>query len=386
MPERKITRNVTAPPSMNAGSLPSRQQSPLDVLASLVSVPVAVPPMPAAGLPPRIDTQVRGRGDTNRPRTAGEGKSLRSAKLDTLLDDLMSGTQSAGARIPTAAATVRGKTAVGTGKSLKSAKLDSLLDDLMGEMQALSAEVRTESDRESVVSTASNPTTNVTTSPVDGHRHHGARARFDSSVSSASSSSTLSSGRRGAACATCGTAIAGIKGAVVRSSSAALHNGEVAPGTAAVEHLGRVYCVRDYKRAFATSCRACDKACDTTSGKQSVFALDAWWHRSCFNCQECRQGFPDKSFYVLDQRPYCRYDYHKLNRSLCVACAEPIEGPCAQVMEGRFHPNCFACAHCGEHLKDVYYSLNGRFLCEAHVHQQAAFGSADKRKTVYSHV
>ncbi|KAJ2874941.1 hypothetical protein GGH93_002008 [Coemansia aciculifera] len=349
MPERKITRNATAPMPVSSGP------SPLDVLASLVNKPSNRPveAIPASGLP-RIDTQVRAMAVGRKTPVGSNGSPAAGSK------------------------------AVGAGKSLKSAKLDSLLDDLLGEMQALSAEVRTESDRESMVSTASNSASNSAASPSDYHGN--ARARFDSTVSSASSSSTLSNpGRRGAACATCGVSIAGLKGTVVRSSSAAVHNGEVAPGTSAVEHQGRVYCIRDYKKAFATGCRACDKACDTTN-KSSVFALDAWWHRTCFNCQECRQPFPDKSFYVLDQRPYCRYDYHKLNRSLCMACAEPIEGPCAQVMEGRFHPKCFACAHCGELLKDVYYSLNGRFLCESHVHQQPAYRSADKRKTVYGHV
>ncbi|KAJ2890240.1 hypothetical protein GGI21_006242, partial [Coemansia aciculifera] len=336
-------------------------------------------------------------GALSRPRTAAgdtSKNSSKSAKLDSLLDDLMS---VGGGGVGSGGGDALGRKAVANniahgGKSLKSAKLDSLLDDLLGEMQALSAEVRTESDRESMGSTASSSIHAAGTltggSPnVDmrqQQQQQGNRGRFDSTVSSTSSSSTLSSttgGRRGTACATCGTAISGLKGAIVRSTSAALHNGEVAPGTAAVEHLGRTYCVRDYKRQFATACRACDKACDTGNGKQSVFALDAWWHRSCFHCQECRQPFPDKSFYVLEQRPYCRYDYHKLNRSLCVACAEPIEGPCAQVLEGRFHPACFACGHCGEHLKDVYYSLNGRFLCEAHVHQQA-----DKRKTLFCNV
>ncbi|KAJ2794716.1 hypothetical protein H4S07_006675, partial [Coemansia furcata] len=322
-----------------SGSLGASRQ--LDVLASLVS---NTPPPPPSSSLPRIDTQV-----------------VRASGRKTPVG--MSPAVKAG----------------GAGRSLKSAKLDSLLDDLMGEMQALSAEVRTESDRESMVSTASN----TATSPDSA----GAlRGRFDSTVSSGSSSSTVSAGgRRGTSCATCGVGIAGLKGSVVRSSSAAVHGGEVAPGTAAVEHLGRVYCVRDYKKAFATACRSCDRACDTTN-RSSVFALDAWWHRSCFNCQECRQPFPDKSFYVLEQRPYCRYDYHKLNRSLCMTCTEPIEGPCAQVLEGRFHPRCFACAHCGESLKDVYYSLNGRFLCEAHVHTQPAFRAADRRKTVYGHV
>ncbi|KAJ2486290.1 hypothetical protein EV174_001205 [Coemansia sp. RSA 2320] len=320
-----------------------QKQSPLDVLASLV--PQAMPP-PQTGSLPRIDTQVGARAIGIRRAPAA------------------------------AAATATTTPSAGAGKSLKSAKLDSLLDDLMGQMQALSAEVRTESDRESMVSTASN---SASPSEAAAPAH---RTRFDSSVSSASSCSTLSgSAHQRRACATCGTSIAALKGAVARSSAL---RGDVPAGVSAVEHQGRVYCVRDYKKAFGALCAACTEPCETTA-RASVFALDAWWHRACFNCQECRQPFPDKSFYVLDHRPYCRYDYHKLNHSLCVACCDPIEGPCAQVLEGRFHPACFACAHCGDALRDVYYSLDGRFLCERHVHQSST-RPADKRKTVYGHV
>ncbi|KAJ1937116.1 hypothetical protein EC988_007984, partial [Linderina pennispora] len=122
------------------------------------------------------------------------------------------------------------------------------------------------------------------------------------------------------------------------------------------------------------------------STKDSVHALDAWWHRRCFTCQECRKPFPDKSFYVFEQMPYCRFDYHRLNGSLCAACHDPIEGPCAQVYEGRFHPHCFACDVCKDPLRDVYYNLNGRFLCEHHIQQQQSFKMANKRKTVFGRV
>ncbi|PIA16448.1 hypothetical protein COEREDRAFT_20835, partial [Coemansia reversa NRRL 1564] len=135
-----------------------------------------------------------------------------------------------------------------------------------------------------------------------------------------------------------------------------------------IEHQGRIYCVRDYHKQIAHLCRGCGHPCESTSSRDAVHALDSWWHRKCFNCQKCHKQFPDKSFYVFEHLPYCRYDYHKLNRSLCSACEEPIEGPCAQVYEGRFHPGCFACAQCGESLRDVYYSLDGRFFCEQHVH------------------
>ncbi|KAJ2779407.1 hypothetical protein H4R18_004027 [Coemansia javaensis] len=269
----------------------------------------------------------------------------------------------------------------GAARSLKSAKLDSLLDDLVGSMQALSAEGRPESDCESMVSTAS------AASPADpgagaAARDPAARSRLDSTVSSASTSSTLSAPgtHRRVHCAACG---AGIVGAVVRPS--ALRSGDVPAGASAVEHQGRVYCVRDYRR-MALVCRGCSRPCESTASRDAVHALDAWWHRRCFNCQECRQPFPDKSFYVLDGRPYCRYDYHKLNNSLCAACAEPIEGPCAQVNEGRFHPECFACAHCAEPLRDVYYAIDARFFCERHIRQHKSHRPADKRNTVMGSV
>ncbi|KAJ2555657.1 hypothetical protein EV175_002217 [Coemansia sp. RSA 1933] len=382
--QRKLTRTATAPASMNKG--PSSSSSghlhtpadgagaggkaratanPFDVLASLV--PLASggaahgkTPGLAASIPPHINTQVNGR--------LGAGSHMRK----------MSGPRSGGGNGP---------------KSHKSAKLDSLLDDLMGEMQALNVEVRSESDRESMVSTAS--LGNSMSSPYEVAREHPLRGRFDSTVSTASTSSTLSTGggvggmqkQRQVHCVTCGVGISTNKNAVLRSSG--LRSASDIPASVqGIEHQGRLFCVRDYKRHLATStrCQGCGNQCEPQSSKETVSALDGWWHRGCFNCQECHKAFPDKSFYVFENRPYCRYDYHKLNKSLCVACHEPIEGPCAQVFEGRFHPACFACYQCGEPLRDVYYSLDGSFLCEDHVHKHKSNRSANKRMTVFGHV
>ncbi|KAJ1846405.1 hypothetical protein LPJ70_002054 [Coemansia sp. RSA 2708] len=359
---RKVTRNATAPSSM-----PS--YNPMDVLASLMTAKpqIPLPAVPKARQPPvpppipQINTQIGARSQSPKRIPVPSNGATKGAGLPAVA------------------------------RSLKSAKLDSLLDDLMGEMQALSAEVRTESDRESMVSTASVGAS--ATSPVDQTsgvglaKEHAYRARLDSTVSTASTSSTLSGNgtyRRQPHCATCGVGIAAARGAVVRSSG--LARGEVPAGAQGVEHAGRVYCVRDYRRQMSQTCGGCGQRCESTSSRDAVHALDTWWHRQCFNCQECRQAFPDKSFYVFENRPYCRYDYHKLNQSLCGSCQEPIEGPCAQVYEGRYHPGCFACAHCGDALRDVYYSLEGRFFCEQHVHQHKSHRSVNKRRTVFGHI
>ncbi|KAJ2852137.1 hypothetical protein IWW36_000517 [Coemansia brasiliensis] len=345
---RKLARNLT-----NPSSLPSK--NPLDVLSSLVApkstTPAARPPIP------KINTHVGTRSQSPMKIPAnGNGRG--------------------GMGVPAVA------------RSLKSAKLDSLLDDLMGEMQALSAEARTESDRESMVSTAS---AGATEAEAGLAKEHASRARLDSTVSTASTSSTLSGGaahgKRQLHCAACGTGIANMgRGTLIRSSALARSGGEVPASVQGVEHQGRVYCVRDYRKQTTHMCGGCGQRCESTSSRDAVHALDAWWHRQCFNCQLCHQPFPDKSFYVFENKPYCRYDYHKLNHSLCGACQEPIEGPCAQVCEGRFHPGCFACAHCGDSLRDVYYSLDGRFYCEQHVHMQKSNRAVSKRQTVFGHI
>lgn len=50
---------------------------------------------------------------------------------------------------------------------------------------------------------------------------------------------------------------------------------------------------------------------------------------------------------MFENAPYCKRHYHQLNNSLCRTCDDPIEGPCAQTIEGwRFHPECFRCNVC----------------------------------------
>ncbi|KAJ2370462.1 hypothetical protein IW150_004921 [Coemansia sp. RSA 2607] len=367
-PERKLSRNATAPSSMSnaaragaeAPSGPSSMPNALDVLASIMG-------SSGGGKPtvPKINTQVG--GGHSRKKSQGLGLSPSGGHS--------TGNSRVGSQQRSGGGTI--------GRGLKSAKLDSLLDDLMGEMQALSAD----SDRDSVGSSRNSASGHTAAaSPVDG----GLRGRFDSTVSTASTSSTLSAGGGGqhkrVHCSTCGTTLSSARGAIVASSRLAQSSGALG-----VEHQGRVYCVRDFKQLQQQQqqggviCASCGLACEA-SKEVAVHALDAWWHRACFNCQECHRSFPDKSFYVFEQRPYCRYDYHKLNNSLCGGCAHPIEGPCAQVYEGRFHPECFACSHCNEPLRDVYYSLDGRFLCEQHVHTHKSHRNANKRQTVFGHI
>ncbi|TPX30197.1 hypothetical protein SmJEL517_g06187 [Synchytrium microbalum] len=133
------------------------------------------------------------------------------------------------------------------------------------------------------------------------------------------------------------------------------------------EHDGQVLCPEDYTRLVSSTCRKCDRKIDG----ETVVAMNNTFHRECFTCNSCGKGFPDKSFYVFEELPYCKFHYHEMNNSLCGYCHKPIEGPCAEVSElsKRFHPECWVCNICSTPLTSTYYSYNGEAYCEKDINR-----------------
>ncbi|EPS96800.1 hypothetical protein FOMPIDRAFT_136545 [Fomitopsis schrenkii] len=133
---------------------------------------------------------------------------------------------------------------------------------------------------------------------------------------------------------------------------------------------GSVLCDRCWKNMYLPKCRRCNKTIEKQAVSSSDGQLKGKYHRECFNCHKCHKPFPDKTFYVLDGKPFCAYHYHEANRSLCAAasCGQPIEGPCAVSHAGqRYHPEHLLCEHprCTERLVE-YWEVDGRMLCERH--------------------
>uniref|UniRef100_A0A5S6QUE9 LIM zinc-binding domain-containing protein n=1 Tax=Trichuris muris TaxID=70415 RepID=A0A5S6QUE9_TRIMR len=69
-------------------------------------------------------------------------------------------------------------------------------------------------------------------------------------------------------------------------------------------------------------CRACYSLvtqkilCKSCAGQISDVALKevgTYWHKACFVCQTCRQGFPDGRYYLVNDMPYCRAHAEELN-------------------------------------------------------------------------
>ncbi|KAI9322366.1 hypothetical protein BX666DRAFT_1894177 [Dichotomocladium elegans] len=134
--------------------------------------------------------------------------------------------------------------------------------------------------------------------------------------------------------------------------------------TGLVERKGKIFCRPDFNKLYLPKCRGCGRAVEKEAVSSADGRLKGKWHKHCFRCHECHEPFPNNTFYIFENTPYCRRDYHKMNRSLCKACDEPVEGRCARTAEGwRFHPNCFTCCVCKCMITDVYYLSDNRIYC-----------------------
>ncbi|CAG8755654.1 8244_t:CDS:2, partial [Ambispora leptoticha] len=97
------------------------------------------------------------------------------------------------------------------------------------------------------------------------------------------------------------------------------------PNIGHVERNNKIYCPSDFADLFLPKCRSCGLPVEREAVSASDGKLEGKWHVNCFGCHTCHKPFPDRSFYVFENAPYCKRHYHELNNSLCRNCDEPIE-------------------------------------------------------------
>jgi LIM domain len=120
------------------------------------------------------------------------------------------------------------------------------------------------------------------------------------------------------------------------------------------------------------TCRGCSHVINGRSLVDASRRLTGRYHKECFTCNDCRAPFPSGEFYVLNNLPYCAFDYHRRNKSLCNGCGIGVEGsylqtdgeeqkdaPAAKI----WHLECFKCSKCSCVLTGEYWELDGKVLC-----------------------
>ncbi|KAL5282961.1 ABLIM3 family protein [Megaselia abdita] len=89
-------------------------------------------------------------------------------------------------------------------------------------------------------------------------------------------------------------------------------------------------------------CAKCQKKC---SG-EVLRVGDKHFHKSCFQCGQCKKSLATGGFFTKDGIYYCIPDYQKLFGTKCAACKQYVEGEVVSTMGNTYHQKCFTCSKC----------------------------------------
>ncbi|KAK3088148.1 hypothetical protein FSP39_015392 [Pinctada imbricata] len=81
------------------------------------------------------------------------------------------------------------------------------------------------------------------------------------------------------------------------------------------------------------------------------------YHIACFVCVSCGTLLRGKSFYSMDNKPYCEPCYiNTLER--CSVCSKPITDRLLRATGKPYHPECFTCVVCGMSLDGIPFTVD----------------------------
>jgi len=79
----------------------------------------------------------------------------------------------------------------------------------------------------------------------------------------------------------------------------------------------KAYCKADWVKQFAPKCHDCGKGVGQVLTGEAVIALGREYHPHCFYCKDCNLLLDERTYYEVDNEPYCQEHYHN---KTCVDC------------------------------------------------------------------
>ncbi|XP_071110031.1 lipoma-preferred partner homolog isoform X1 [Haliotis cracherodii] len=86
-------------------------------------------------------------------------------------------------------------------------------------------------------------------------------------------------------------------------------------------------------------------------------AMDQVFHINCFTCVTCNLKLQGKSFFALENKPYCEVCYMNTLEK-CSICSKPITDRLLRATGKPYHPDCFVCVVCGKSLDGVPFTVD----------------------------
>ncbi|XP_063984984.1 lipoma-preferred partner homolog [Diachasmimorpha longicaudata] len=102
-------------------------------------------------------------------------------------------------------------------------------------------------------------------------------------------------------------------------------------------------------------CAQCGEKVEGEGNGCSV--MDQVFHINCFSCFVCQVNLQGKTFYSLEDKPYCEEDYLNTLEKCCV-CTRPILDRILRATGKSYHLSCFTCVVCGQSLDGIPFTVD----------------------------
>ncbi|KAK6176028.1 hypothetical protein SNE40_014392 [Patella caerulea] len=86
-------------------------------------------------------------------------------------------------------------------------------------------------------------------------------------------------------------------------------------------------------------------------------AMDQIYHIGCFVCVSCGCGLQGKSFFQMENKPYCESCYMNTLEK-CSVCSKAITDRLLRATGRPYHPACFTCVVCGISLDGIPFTVD----------------------------
>ncbi|KAL5013426.1 hypothetical protein ScPMuIL_007696 [Solemya velum] len=106
---------------------------------------------------------------------------------------------------------------------------------------------------------------------------------------------------------------------------------------------------------FFGTCSKCGKCVEGENN--GCTAMEQVFHITCFTCVNCAKPLKGKSFYSMDNKPYCEGCYMNTLEK-CSVCSKPVTDRLLRATGKPYHPACFTCVVCGKSLDGIPFTVD----------------------------
>eukprot|EP01017_Pseudomicrothorax_dubius_P016272 TRINITY_DN18474_c0_g2_i1.p1 TRINITY_DN18474_c0_g2~~TRINITY_DN18474_c0_g2_i1.p1 ORF type:complete len:211 (+),score=25.20 TRINITY_DN18474_c0_g2_i1:65-697(+) len=132
------------------------------------------------------------------------------------------------------------------------------------------------------------------------------------------------------------------------------------------EKDGKLWCNNCFNLTYSPNCKKCGQM---ITEAEAVEVGGFRYHATCFSCSVCSNNLlpegklslvGDANFFNKDDKLYCQKCHTEAEGLACGGCGKVLEGPYANALGKKWHPECFTCKNCNQRVTGAFANSEGR--------------------------